>query len=175
MVIGLNDRAARVDASLQVQEDCIRVSDADSDQRLHSVLARVLTPPPGQRAVGQSVRIPRPGRRPLALRVLPLADGSDRFRGARAMVLVFDPDDTPRPDEALVREIFGLTPAEWRIAERLIGGDSLADIAAALDVTVSTVRTQLKSIFAKTQSHRQTELVASLIHLTGLSSGPQEP
>lgn len=64
-----------------------------------------------------------------------------------------------------LRGAFGLTPAEARLAARLAGGDTLEHAADALNVTKETARSQLKQVFAKTETHRQSELVALLARL----------
>jgi DNA-binding CsgD family transcriptional regulator len=55
---------------------------------------------------------------------------------------------------------FGLTPAEARLASRLVDEDSVETAADKLGVTYETARKTLKSIFAKTNTHRQAQLVA---------------
>jgi DNA-binding CsgD family transcriptional regulator len=67
-----------------------------------------------------------------------------------------------RNSVADLRFRFRLTPAEARIALGIAEGATLAAIAEARGVSVSTARTQLKSVFAKTNVHRQAELVALL-------------
>ncbi len=54
---------------------------------------------------------------------------------------------------------FGLTPAECRVFEGIVSGLCTAEIASAGIVSIETVRTQLKSIFAKTGTNRQSALV----------------
>ncbi len=54
---------------------------------------------------------------------------------------------------------FGLTQTEARIALHLADGGSIAGYAAAHGSSPATVRSQLKSIFAKTGAHRQGELI----------------
>ena len=56
-------------------------------------------------------------------------------------------------------DLYGLTPAEARLAHRLILGATLAEIAAGIKVKLPTVRSQLSSLFRKTGTRRQTELV----------------
>ncbi|OKO68212.1 hypothetical protein AC630_39130 [Bradyrhizobium sp. AS23.2] len=60
---------------------------------------------------------------------------------------------------------FDLTDAEARLAARLGSGQALEDIAVDLR-TKETVRSQLKSVFAKTNRHWQDELVSLLRPLT---------
>jgi len=57
---------------------------------------------------------------------------------------------------------FGLTPAEVRIALGIARGDTLASVADAHGIAMTTAKTQLQSVFIKTKTHRQAELVALL-------------
>jgi DNA-binding CsgD family transcriptional regulator len=58
---------------------------------------------------------------------------------------------------------FDLTPAEARLVVRLITGESLRPCAKALGIKYETVRTYLKSVFQKTKTRRQAELVLVVI------------
>ena len=68
------------------------------------------------------------------------------------------------PQMAFLKERFGLTPAEARLVLRLVAGDSLRSSAAVLGVGYETARTTLKSVFHKTGTCRQAELVIVVIH-----------
>jgi DNA-binding CsgD family transcriptional regulator len=68
------------------------------------------------------------------------------------------------PETAFLRERFGLTPAEARLVLRLVAGDSLRSSAATLGIGYETARTTLKSVFYKTGTCRQVELVIMVIH-----------
>jgi len=57
---------------------------------------------------------------------------------------------------------FGLTPAEIRLCETLLQGHSLKDAADMLGVASETARHRLKTIFQKTDTHKQSELIALL-------------
>ena len=63
----------------------------------------------------------------------------------------------------LLRCHFGLTPAEARLALRLVAGETLRSAAAKLGITYETARTQLKNIFNKTGTSRQAELVVVVL------------
>ena len=67
------------------------------------------------------------------------------------------------PQTAFLKNRFGLTPAEARVVLRLLSGDSLRAAAKALGVQYETVRTHLMSIFQKTGTRRQAELVILVI------------
>lgn len=67
------------------------------------------------------------------------------------------------PDLAsLLRDLFGLSPAESRLARLLFEDLSVQEAADRVGVSVATARTQLKAIFAKTQVGRQSELIRLL-------------
>lgn len=54
---------------------------------------------------------------------------------------------------------FGLSPAQARVSVMIITGHSLAEAARKLHVSDNTVRSHLKQIFQKTNTHGQMELV----------------
>ena len=63
----------------------------------------------------------------------------------------------------LLRCHFGLTPAEARLALHLAAGETLRSADAKLRMTYETARTHLKSIFQKTGTCRQAELVVVIV------------
>jgi DNA-binding CsgD family transcriptional regulator len=71
------------------------------------------------------------------------------------------------PSVAHLEERFHLTRAEGRVVRRLVAGRSLQDIAKELGVGTETVRTHTKRAMAKTETHRQAELVALVLRLGG--------
>lgn len=60
--------------------------------------------------------------------------------------------------ERRLRDEHGLTPTEIRVVLQIADGGSVAECAQALQIADSTVRTHLKSIFAKTGLSRQAQL-----------------
>lgn len=98
------------------------------------------------------------GGRPFSVLVAPLA-----VRGwtgnPLAALFVTDPDEHALPSPDSLRRLYGLTRAEAGIAHALATGERLEAAAQAVGVTVSTARTYLKLIFAKTATHRQSDLV----------------
>jgi DNA-binding CsgD family transcriptional regulator len=61
-----------------------------------------------------------------------------------------------------LQKMFSLTTAESRLVRLLLRGDNLKRAAAQLEVSTETVRSQLKSVFAKTNTRRQAELILLL-------------
>ena len=72
------------------------------------------------------------------------------------------PASAGAPGVIQLRAEFGLTKAEARLALYLADGASLPSIAQAFDVKLTTIRSQLQQVFAKTGTSRQAELVAVL-------------
>jgi DNA-binding CsgD family transcriptional regulator len=66
----------------------------------------------------------------------------------------------------LLQHHFGLAPAEARLAVHLVAGETLRSAAVKLSISYETARTCLKSIFDKTGTCRQAELV--IVILTAL-------
>ena len=63
-------------------------------------------------------------------------------------------------DSALLAALFGLTPAEQRVAVLLAQGRDAAEIAALLQVQANTARSHIKQLLAKSGTRRQAEFVA---------------
>jgi DNA-binding CsgD family transcriptional regulator len=106
---------------------------------------------------------------PATAHVLPIAFGNLRSRllprGAAA-VFVASEENHPSSNLQPVAEAFGLSQAETRVLQRVILGDTLSEAALALGVSHNTVRTHLSRIFAKTQTQRQSSLIALVQRLT---------
>lgn len=60
----------------------------------------------------------------------------------------------------ILRNMFGLTSSEARVAAFIAKGDGPKTIAQTLGVTINTVRTHLKNAFSKTSAKDQTSLGA---------------
>jgi DNA-binding CsgD family transcriptional regulator len=105
------------------------------------------------------------GQEPLRIGIWPLPPDSTAGPGAqgpRALLTVTDPSDGIKPDIAAFAAMYRLTPAEADVAERLADGMALADMAERRGVLMSTLRSQLAAVFAKTGTQRQAELVRLL-------------
>lgn len=103
------------------------------------------------------------GRRPLSVVVKPLRRHGQPERPGLAAVFVTDPEQEVAAQAEDFAGLYGLTPAEARLASRLVRGMSPAQAASALGLTVNTVRTHLKRIFSKTETRRQSDLVRLLL------------
>lgn len=117
-------------------------------------------PPPRAFLIAQE------GRPPAKLTALLPAwdEGSRFFRGPECIVVIETPCETPL-DLSEVARFFGLTEAETRVASGIAAGLTPAEFAAKVGVSLETVRSQLRSVFAKTGARRQAELARLCIAL----------
>ena len=98
-----------------------------------------------------------------ALRDAPPTAASRKSRIASALT------ELPVPPAQPLQEYFDLTSAEVKLAQSLACGQSLEEAARHLNIKISTARTQLAAIFAKTGSQRQGRLIAILSRIAHLS------
>jgi DNA-binding CsgD family transcriptional regulator len=84
----------------------------------------------------------------------------------RAIVVLRGAEQNRDELEAILVRAFGLTPAEAQVAARLALGEPRERIAEERGASLQTVRSQIKSIFAKLNVTRERELVSLLARLT---------
>jgi DNA-binding CsgD family transcriptional regulator len=88
-----------------------------------------------------------------------------------ALVLIVDSACQAEVAQPELRQLYGLTCTEARLANLLMEGKTLAECGSQLGIRRSTVRMHLRNLFAKTGVCRQSELVALLLKSIGL--GPR--
>ena len=114
-----------------------------------------------ERTGGDFISLSRNGMRPLIVRFQKLGEQlSDLFSQAYAMALIEDPGEELQQKPEKLATLFGLTPAEARIALPLARGTGAVDIASQSGLAYETVRSHIRSIFRKTGTGRQSELSA---------------
>lgn len=92
---------------------------------------------------------------PVIVRVGPIA-GPD----GRAMALVLSTEFVwPDGFSEIVQEAFALTTAEVEVLRGLMLGQPVKDIAETRGRSLETVRTQIRAILAKSETHGQSELI----------------
>lgn len=151
-----------------------RMLEAEMDpQALRLALRDALAGEAGEGAVAP-VPTERPDRRKGPILLLSRMGGADDPPpGTPAlMVVIVDPGQRVTPDPELLRQALGLTPTEARICSLLASGLRSDAVAGHLGISPMTVAGHLKSIFAKTETHRQTDLIALLLSLSAIPPAP---
>jgi DNA-binding CsgD family transcriptional regulator/PAS domain-containing protein len=152
----------------------LRLCDRAAGERLRRALRQLRQA--GCAGPGEIALRSADGERAAILSLLPVggtAPGAARlgvlFPPERLMLAVLR-DDTRRPavPQGALCELFGLTPAEARLAARLARGESLDGAARALGIARETARVHLRQTFAKTGTRRQAQLVALIAGLARL-------
>jgi DNA-binding CsgD family transcriptional regulator len=144
----------------------------ESNQRLQRLFAAALVPEPQSAfsthplACAEAIRIERRDRRPLLIEAVP-ASGLfvDVFCRVRALVFITDLAEPVLTSAEKIAVVLGLTAAEGRLVSQLADGADLAEAAEQLGISVHTARSQVKSVFAKTDTHRQVELVSLAVRI----------
>lgn len=87
--------------------------------------------------------------------------------GLRPLVLLlfYHPESAPPIDSDLLSAAFNLTPIEGRVSRLLAEGLSPKEVASRLGIQYDTVRKHLQSIYRKTATNRQSELMKLMLHL----------
>jgi DNA-binding CsgD family transcriptional regulator len=100
--------------------------------------------------------------------VLPLQRRSSagRVGDGAAAIFIAEAGMDPLPAIEALSALFGLTPAEKRVATHIAQGRTRAEIAVAQGVSDGTVKSQLDSIFGKTETGNQRDLQNLIRDLT---------
>jgi DNA-binding CsgD family transcriptional regulator len=113
-----------------------------------------------------AVRIGRDnGRSPYHVVVVPLPRRCQPrdAAGAVAVLFITDPDRGQAPADLLCGDLYGLTAAEVRLVSALLEHSGLTAAAKALGVSRNTAHSQLASVFQKTGTRSQSELLRLIL------------
>lgn len=159
---------------LAVQRGLLTTAITAETQRLHLLIHQAGQVAGGTTLVSDdAMLISRPsGRRSYVVLVSPLRAGQHRIDDRHPAVVVFvsDPEQAPELLAVRLSRLYGLTPAEARLALQLAAGHDLKEIATGSRRSMNTVRTQLKQVFQKTGTSRQAQLVRLVSQAEGCFS-----
>ena len=110
------------------------------------------------------------GVRPLSIMVAPLQLTQPGEGSPVAAIFIRDMEERHTVAPEVLSKLFGLTPAEARVVVELVKGKRPQEISEEIGVSLNTVRNQLKQIFSKTNTGRQSELIALVLSSTAFVS-----
>ena len=158
-------------AGLRLTAGRLSTASAADTARLQALIATAGSPDAAVRQ-GGAMSLSCPNRSlPLSVTVTPVGDQALPIIRARRAVLVSITDlevAPPLPRERL-RQVFGLSRTEAKVAEALFEGDTPKEAAERLGVSFYTVRGHLVRIFEKTGTRRQAELVRLISRVAAAS------
>ena len=131
--------------------------------------AQVSAASSSRRHPGGALMLARSGKSPLQVLVSPFRADTSKRTG-RVLVLATEPDRPMQFPDTVLRQLYGLTAAETEVANGLLTGFAPEAIATIRGVSVGTVRTQIKSLFLKTSTRRQSDLLR-LLHTLPQANG----
>ncbi len=165
-VLFLNEKAKNIldrnDGLVLDNNRLCRASLPNENKRLGELLQSVLSPENGENADSDfAMSVTREeADTPLTVMVAPIGTG---IAGKGAVLFVSDPSEAVELSIDAICGLYGLTPAEGRLALGLTNGHKLDDLAEEWNVSMHTVRSQLRQIFRKTDTSRQSELVKLIL------------
>lgn len=89
------------------------------------------------------------------------------FEGPTIVVTLEHRDTLPVLNEAYLQSRFGITNSELRVLKAIYAGQSVREIADGEHRSPETIRAHLKSLYKKTDTSRQADLVRLAMHWAG--------
>ena len=159
----------KADDGLRTLDGALTATQRPTADKLRALVNHVAADASGDVRRFDALAIPKPsGGHALHLLAMPaIASMEENFAAflsgrPSAIIMVSDPDQQPALPEERLQAIFGLTPAEAKLAAALVSGTSVSDYASKAGVTENTARWTLKQVQAKTDCRRQADLVRLL-------------
>jgi len=143
------------------------LNDASAEQGLYEILELAESGGDDVDAPGAAFPLTACGGEHYVAHVLRLTAGARRRAGIgyRAVAAVFVQKaslDVPSPQEAIAK-LYKLTPTELRVLFAIVEIGGVPEVAEAMGISASTVKTHLRRLFAKTGTDRQADLVKLVV------------
>ncbi len=142
-----------------------RLTDPIADRMIGDALARLDSAAHG--AAARTIPIRTGDGKPAAIAYLTAIHRAEHepLVGIWGILIVVPLRPRPAPSPQIVQRLFGLSPAEARVACAIAARQTVESIAGNFSVSRETVRTQLKNVLAKTGCKRQLDLAVLLCGL----------
>lgn len=166
-VIGTNAAADAVfDEDIKIKDKRLFVRDLAARALLKASLDDLTNSAKLKFLISEPVIVQRPDKLRVIVRIWPFGGSANvPNRDVQALVTLSELGPKPGPPAAILAKTFRLTPSEAKVASIIARGASPQIAARELKISRETARNQLKSVFAKTDTHRQSELVALLVQV----------
>jgi DNA-binding CsgD family transcriptional regulator len=153
------------DNNIRIKDRRLFVRDPDSRNLLKEAIDQLTNPHPAHSVALEPVIVPRDDKLPVIVRIWPFERPSHPGQEVHALLTLNALGPRPGPPATILAKTFCLTPSEAKLACIIARGAPPAIAARELKISRETARNQLKSVFAKTDTHRQSELVALLMQV----------
>jgi DNA-binding CsgD family transcriptional regulator len=154
------------DDDVKVKDRRLFLRDSEARAQLKDVLAQLPATSRFNPLFTEPIIARRQDKLPIILRVWNFDRGANVAPEALRVIITLNAlGPRPGPPAAILAKTFGLTPSEAKLAHIIARGAAPNIAARELNISRETARNQLRSIFAKTGTHRQAELVALLLQV----------
>jgi DNA-binding CsgD family transcriptional regulator len=165
--VDVNEAAEAIfDDDIKIKDRRVFVRDTGARALLKQAMDNLQAAPRLNPLAAEPIIVQRQDKLPVIMRVWPCRTDTDSLGpDVRAILTLNALGPKPGPPPAILAKTFGLTPSEAKLACIIARGAPPNVAAQELNISRETARNQLKSVFAKTDTHRQSELVALLLQV----------
>jgi DNA-binding CsgD family transcriptional regulator len=166
-VVDVNAAADAVfDNDVKIKDKRLFVRDLEARALLKASLDELTDAPKLKSLIAEPIIVQRSDKLPVILRIWPFEGAAHSSeQDVHALITLNALGPKPGPSAAILAKTFHLTPAEAKLACIIARGAPPQVAARELNISRETARNQLKSVFVKTDTHRQSELVALLMQV----------
>lgn len=163
-VIRVNETASRMmkeSQLLRVVGNFLQAGEADHEVQLATAIKELLqSGEKGPGAPGSLMLTARNRGRSLHLLLRPIHDGSQESSPPAGIAIFLSAEKLQRNVSIdTFAKLYHLSRAEVALVTELLDGLSIIEAATALGISENTARVQLRSVFTKTGTHRQADLM----------------
>ncbi len=116
-----------------------------------------------RRVVAETLHLPRRSLSTLEVLLVASPRFADAVPDATAVALLFDPSEPLETPAQVLAARFSLSFEETQVINHLLRGHSIAEIAAALEVSREVISACLKGLYERVGTTRQVELIKVLL------------
>jgi DNA-binding CsgD family transcriptional regulator len=147
--------------SLKIKQGSLVITDKKANLQLYNALANLDNNHSKNNPIPRTITVNLNESLALGLMIRPVRpeDASTHPVHAHAVVFISDPQGARSISPATLKELFGFTGSESRVAAYLANGHTLTEAAEALSISVNTAKTHARNIYEKTGVNKQTKFI----------------
>lgn len=148
-------------SQLAIINDAFVIRDKQVNQQLYEALATIEQGSADESPLPRTLTVGLSESLALGLMIRPVRpeDAIAYPAHAHSVVFLSDPKWTPDISSATLRELFGFTEGESKVAAYLANGYTLNEAAEKLSISVNTAKSHARCIYEKTGVNKQTKLI----------------
>ena len=147
--------------ALKIQQGSLVIVDNKTNRQLYNALADIERGHRSDNPVPLTITVALDHSLALGLMVRPVRpdDALTHPVHAHAVVFISDPQGIRKISSETLRDLFGFTGSESKVAAYLANGHTLTEAAGALSISVNTAKSHARNIYEKTGVNKQTKFI----------------